>query len=146
MNIELLQRIKAHVLEEPKRIYMGDWNYRIDAGEEYEIEGATLVGPACGTVACICGWAIQLSDAELNDADSARGQGPTGKRLLDLSGSPWYPEKDSDEFSQAQRLFHEICWPEEFRARLQNAPVQSQEYAQVVADRIDHFIATDGRE
>ena len=46
-------------------------------------------------------------------------------------------------YSQAQRLFYRMCWPKEFQARLEAAPIQSAEYAQVVSDYIDYFIETE---
>lgn len=141
MNVELLQRIKAHILENPLRIYMDDWILKLDKGKEYANRGRfRLFAPPCGTVACICGWAVELSG---HDSRISRA-GQTGKLLLELDGDSCLFSQDVP--SEAQRLFYAIYWPKEFRRRLQEAPVQSMEYAQVVADRIDHFIQTGGAE
>lgn len=152
MNVELLKKVKAHILEEPMRVYMGDWYIRLSEydGEMFEVDDDILMPPACGTVACICGWAAELSGSE------SKG-GSAGKRLLGLDGSPWFPESSRPHssrprqladtpHSQAQRLFFNECWPAEFRDRLKQFKPQTPEYAQVVADRIDHFIATDGKD
>ena len=148
MNVELLHRIKAHILENPMRIYMGEWSIELEERQEYESNsGETLMAPDCGTVACICGWAERLSWAK-GSLGQTGGEGQTGRKLLGLHGSSSFPAfvSTSTNFSEAQRLFHEECWPQDLRDRLAVATFQSAEYARVVADRIDRFIATDGKE
>jgi hypothetical protein len=135
MNVELLQKIKTHVLEEPKRVYMSSWRIRGD-----DIERAGLMRPECNTVCCISGLATELSGSKncIGRAD-----------LLGLQGDPGYPTRrqasGKDPASQAQRIFYVSCWPTKWRRTLERTFPQSQEYAQVVADYIDYFIKTEGK-
>jgi hypothetical protein len=45
---------------------------------------------------------------------------------------------------EQRRLYFSNRWPDEFLDRLVDAVEQTPEYAQVVADRIDFFIETNG--
>jgi hypothetical protein len=119
MNVELLQRIKAHILEDPRRVGMSNWIRRRSPREG---------GPSCGTVACIAGWAYILSERQVPPFYTQV------TRLLGLDSQ------------QGQRLFFELYWPSKFYAQIQTCQQGAAEYAQTVADRIDHFIATEGRE
>jgi hypothetical protein len=135
MNVELLQKIKVHILEEPKRLCMSSWRIR-----GAHIERADLMRPECDTVCCISGWAAELSDSKncIGRAD-----------LLGLEGHPGYPTtrqvSGKDSASQAQRLFYTSCWPSKWQRALHRTLPQSQKYAQVVADYIDYFIKTEGK-
>jgi hypothetical protein len=117
MNIELLERIKNHILEEPKRINMYCWVKSV----EYD-------GPLCGTAACIAGWAFLLADKV-----SLGYVNEEATSLLWLN-----PD-------QSVRLFYVDNWPDRFRV-LDRVPPGTSAYAQVVARRIEHFIDTEGRE
>lgn len=114
MNVELLLKIKAHILEEPLRIYMDTWAVR---GRQFE--AMRLQEPKCHTTGCISGWAAFLM-GEFDVVDR-------------------YDILDIDRLL-ASKLFHSINWPMEFQIRLQAAMVQTTDYAQVVADYIDYFI------
>jgi hypothetical protein len=135
MNVELLQKIKAHILEEPKRAYMPTWRL---TGQDIVKRG--LTPPECNTVCCISGWAAELSGHErcIGRAD-----------LLGLEGDTGYPtsrqDSGKDSASQAQRLFYTSCWPSKWQRALHRTLPQSQKYAQVVADYIDYFIKTEGK-
>jgi hypothetical protein len=120
MNVELLRKIQKHILEEPKRIYMPRWRLVFSA-----IRKEGLCAPECGTVGCIGGWAEILSGVEGYARD-----------LLGLDS----------EHGEASRLFNDDEWPEKFQTGLRKANPQTQAYAQVVSDRIDHFISTRGEE
>jgi hypothetical protein len=138
MNVELLRKIQAHILAEPKRVWMGTWCMFGELGECVPVhdgvddDGFTelleIEMPSCGTVACISGWAALLSGYTGAYTQADRG---------DLLGID--PQR-------ADRLFYSSSWPEDLRDRLELAAPQSQEYAQIVADRIDVFIKTKGRE
>lgn len=127
MNVELLQKIKQAILEEPRRIDMTSW-----ALHPLSVENP----PACNTVACIAGWAVALTNNLRGKALSGFEDGIeyTAEKYLDLP----YP------FSR--RLFYMSRWPRTFQERLIYLSPRTPEYARVVADRIDHFIATEGRE
>lgn len=70
LNIELLERVKQHILEEPKRLDMELWRDTADKSDPD--------APACRTYACIGGWTELL------------GNSPRGKKgadqLLNLRG------------------------------------------------------------
>lgn len=53
----LMSDIAEYILEEPKRVFMGNWIIK----GRHEIEDALETkGPACGTVGCIAGNALVL--------------------------------------------------------------------------------------
>lgn len=62
---DLLTDVIEYMLEEPKRVYMGDWIMRGD--EIKRILGKE--GPECGTVGCIAGNAAILSGKSWSSAD-----------------------------------------------------------------------------
>lgn len=64
MNVELLRRVQAQILAEPKHFDMGWWE----------------VQQPCGTVRCIGGWIIALSGF---DVPSYGGVATLATRLLD---------------------------------------------------------------
>lgn len=132
MNKELLERVKQHILEEPKRLKMGSWGRRVNPlNSDY---------PACGTVGCIGGWSIFLAEPKWLTANAGEliqyceVELPSdARRLLEL-------ERD-----QAARLFCTDEWPEGFHEQYNDA-VTYVDRARITAARIDHFIATEGRE
>jgi hypothetical protein len=56
VNVELLKKIKEHILEEPRRLHMDNFVCRVPVDSPKN--------PPCGTVACIAGWAVILSRPE----------------------------------------------------------------------------------
>lgn len=119
LNVKLLEKIREHILEEPKRLSMSCW---LVQGED--------LNPACKTVGCIAGWAVALSvpakqrtfekGLPASSVDIER----TAKELLRL------PKYHVDE------LFLPLHWPERFIHRLNKFNPGTQKYANVVADRI----------
>lgn len=134
MNVELLLKVKEAILEEPKRIDMDTW-----ANEDETVP--------CGTVGCIYGWGQALATGLRGIAvwDFIK-KDPSYKNIfgVDIPTSPQAPFDLT--FAQAQRLYYVNHWPARFRAALNRHLEQTPEYAQVVADRIDHFIKTGGEE
>jgi hypothetical protein len=124
MNTELLLRVKAAILEEPNKFDMGMW-----------FEDA-----ACGTTACIAGWSVALSE---NLKDLRDGFSFWGKLDGTISGHA-AKAIGVDELT-ADKLFYTNNWPEDLE-RLFNNAHSTEERAKVAADRIDHFISTEGRE
>jgi hypothetical protein len=140
MNVELLRKVKEHILEEPRRLIMNSWrvlangmdksslarkagpnSFRGDGGEVVEFAN-------CGTAACISGWAcIITGQKRVRDFKSR------GRKILDLNEH------------QAERLFLPDSWPNEFYRAYEHANSQ-KERAKIAAARIDHFIATKGAE
>jgi|SRR5882757_256323 len=126
MNVELLQKVKDHILAEPAK---------------FDVNLFECNHP-CGTTRCIGGWAHFLHN-------------PTDP----IAGPHFHP--DTREFiypgqyalgltsTEAERLFMITDWPEEFRSYPEDDDGYAGEsYAtpEQAAARIDHFIATEGRE
>lgn len=110
----LMSDIRAYILEEPKRVYMGEW---IIKGHQNIEDKLDVQGPACGTVGCIAGNAVLLANAGTG--------GDIATRALDLlSGNNFDLEDVLD------RLFH---------ATYVDADYGTEKYAQIVAKRIASF-------
>ncbi len=131
MNVELLLEVKKAILEEPLRIDMDTW-----ANQDLAVP--------CGTVGCIYGWGQALQTG-LRGVDLWNYIRDT---VIDCAGSRVGPSENPFEITneQASRLYFWEKWPLEYKNRLKVLFEQTPGYAQVVADRIDHFIATEGRE
>jgi hypothetical protein len=121
MNIPLLRKVQRHILTEPQRVYMGDW---IMTNEQAVRRGLRNCQPACGTVACIAGWAAILSDCR---DEWHRTERP---HILDI---PYHSER---------RLFYTLYWDGDWAAKLRATVPGTRAYAQVVSDYIDYFIET----
>lgn len=137
MNVERLERIKQHVLEEPRRANMYDW---------------ARVSPEtpCGTAGCIAGW------DELMDLKH-----PQRSKLMQLARD--YQDGDASfwelgeyvrpraarrlglDDEQADRLFDPEEWPEALKESLFAHRPGTAAHAKIIAERIDLFIATEGR-
>jgi hypothetical protein len=119
LNVKLLRRIQKHILEEPKRFWMGWW----------ETSSIPDVNPApCGTTACIAGWALALSGERIADYNP----GVRAARILGLSADGY------------NKLFFSYAWPEPFLSRYERAEDNrnAKAMAKAGADRIEHFIKT----
>ncbi len=138
MNVELLEKVRKHILEEPKRINMKNWiiNPFILRDKFQELKYQNKL-PACDTVGCIAGWALQVSSKKkLTSFDKGDAQ-----VKLNLT------------YEQANRLFllenmatDKNYWPAYFENKLKNLNPGTRAYARVVSQRIKHFIATGGKE
>lgn len=135
MNVPLLLEIKARILAEPDAFRMDVWT--------------------CGTAHCIGGWALSLNDVPMILGEFGWVTVPTNDqnasteiaRLLDVSR-----DSDGEDGESGEELpspFGRLCfleeWPRQFFERYEDA-VSRQGKAAVAAERIDHFIATDGAE
>jgi hypothetical protein len=131
---ELLRLIQEIIIEEPKR-----FDIRLD--QAFEGVSAPNISvrrfgkhqlkkldfPACGTVACVAGWADILVNGQ---PSRFRGWGDiasSANRALGLS----------DEVTTL--LFHIHAWPEEFRTRYIRA--NRVRRGKIAANYIDFFIA-----
>lgn len=136
MNKELLLKIKEQVLAHPEHLDMtSGWISLADGTECYAASAvAELIGQpeklaACGATACIAGWAVVLSPEAEEDGYIRN----LASKLLGLT------------YGQSDNLFFVSGWPRQF-GELYHDTRTPQERAQVVAERIDHFIATEGAE
>lgn len=131
MNKDLLIRVRDHILAEPRRLNMSHWTqsakpgdvvfsgYEVRIGSESKISKKDA--PPCGTVACIAGWAGELSGNPVSD-------GGDGRRILRLTPA------------QAEELFYPDEWPGNAYSNYRNAK-GPDERAAIVASVIDDFIA-----
>lgn len=135
MNVEILRRVQRLFKRSPEVLDMGSW-----VGER---EG-------CGTVGCIAGW-VCILDSHGKRVRHLKGREPweisstartRAEKLLGLSPN----DVDGLFHTAAYRLFYRHAWPGEFERRISALEPGTAEYAKVVCDRIDHFIATEGRE
>lgn len=128
MNVELLRAVQKTILEEPLRIDMESW-----AREDNTVP--------CGTAGCIFGWGMALT---------------TNLRKNELIAAIW-PEvafagamATSNIFDLTPRqkdvLFYLDNWPAYLQHKLLGLKEQTPEYAAVVSERIDRFIASDGQD
>jgi hypothetical protein len=124
VNIALLEDIKAHILAEPDAFRMDTWT--------------------CGTAHCIAGWALVLTGNKVVNPDSNPGVQHTkdGRYPSDVACEVLGLIRSNDEDG---RLFFEYNWPGDLPDRYDAADTRS-ERAQIAAERIDLFIATNGEE
>lgn len=135
MNIPLLKEIQARILAEPDAFRMDTWS--------------------CGTAHCIAGWALVLSDLKIANPNAepwahvlTDGRSPMNAAAEAL-GLSTENDGDGDWFddgnSEAKRLFLNDDWPRAFCNSYDEAESR-RERAKIAAERIDHFIATNGAE
>lgn len=129
VNVEHLEKIKAHLREVPERLNMGVVVDHLEPGQQtddgyvaYQRGGRVFEVPACGTVGCIAGWSQLL-----------RG-GEEFVRSLAL---------EADFLGVTTRLFFPDKWPEDLYDRYYDAETQ-QEKVDLVCEAIDRVIAGNG--
>lgn len=145
MNIELLQRVRQHILDEPRRLNMGTWVSTVGktvpafAGV-YGRDEADL--PPCGTVACVAGWAVLLSRFNGKPEEYAAFIRERPSLFPDGLTSSIGQEELGLSPSQMETLFYVGRWPERFRVAHEQAEENGdyQAMAQITADRIDYLI------
>jgi len=130
MNVKLLRKVKKHILENPKRLFMGRWIKRKSETPYLSFgEGKKRPFPPCGTAACIAGWTCILSKHQISDNQST---GELATNLLDINEL------------QASRLFGPHAWPSKYQAGIKDNGTKKT--AKIAAARIEHFIKTKGAE
>lgn len=106
---DLMSDIREYVLEEPKRVWMGDWLIK---GHDKIKLYFDVKGPACGTVGCIAGNASVLAEIPWTNADHVLSGGNEALRRALVS---MFYDTDVD------------------------ARYGTKKYAQIVAKRIREF-------
>lgn len=157
LTIRRLRRIQKTILLKYRQLNMEEWWLKHN-GEDQTVGPGCDLAPTdklspvnnCKTSACLAGWGMALYPKEVTN----RSFGHTaGRKILGLTAK------------QADRLFYDYNWPAPwydlsaetiFDATLGTygdyapnpafAPIRTKKYAKLVSARIDHFIATDGRE
>lgn len=132
MNTKLLLRVKNRILKEPAQFIMADGiSTRAGDGD------LPRKIPNCGTACCIAGWAVTLAAKKLpKNIKSKSWFGYVEKRAQNILELNAY---------QRAGLFYLTHWPLHYRTAWKAASTLEGR-AQIAADRIDHFIATDGAE
>ena len=133
LNVELLQKVKAAILEDPRRLDMCEWVSEHPDPEMCTTEVHWLAEdqiPPCGTVACIAGWAAVLAGHRLFSLDAVRAA---------LVGD--------DGYAPLNDLFYVGHWPYDLAERYANAEAGGDRagMAAAAAERIDRFVAEHGR-
>lgn len=131
INTELLEKVKAHILEEPRR-----YNQRTFGGTSDEAP--------CGTAACIAGWAAHLS-GEI-DLKTLRRGGSTIEGIAQAALGLTYTEAHILFAGDPTPCFcgRPTCkdaWPQPYAERYAKAET-AEDRARAAADYIDHIIAT----
>lgn len=145
--IELLQKVKAHILEEPRRLNMDNWGItrtryndtfgRDKVKDTYAESCPVYEFPPCNTVGCIAGWTAMLSGIEPDNATLIVDNAIV---LLGLSDGT---SGDNDPLSYG-KLFYPTQWDGNW-GKTYAASTSVEGKAQVVADYIDYFIETRGQ-
>jgi len=139
MNTELLLKVKQKILDEPKQFIMAEWFAKEwNINEQLSNLEPQRVVPNCKTAACIAGWTLCISEQLTPDIISRR----KGEIF-----SPFLKARQELDISleQADRLFYTNGWPHILNFKYSNA-YTPEERANVAAERIDHFIKTNGEE
>lgn len=145
-TIELLKKVKKHILAEPRRLDMDTM------GEESD-------EAPCGTVACIGGWACVLNYKRPRIYYDFCGYLYVGnemasweraRRILDLSEEEaellFTEPKEAEAYTEARNNGDDrapLCWPLSLARRYMEAKTPRGR-ANASAKRIDLFIASGG--
>lgn len=144
LNVKLLRRVKNRILKEPRQFIMESVYARAEhvltfsGYGHYHADLARKTIPNCGTAACIAGWtealALKTRPSKLVGTYPYFGSEDAAGRRLGL-----------DDWYAGHRLFRTASWPEKFQ-RAWDAAKTHKARAKVAADRIEHFIKTNGEE
>lgn len=151
-TIDLLRKVEQHILAEPRRLDMTHFGTAFSPHRTQEDSGL----PPCGTNACIAGWAVVLSDPEVEIKD---GFYQLANDYFDGSDLMHFEDIAAAKLelttAQAERLFYfkewiegretGNGWPEGFAMDYDEAQT-AEERARTTVQRIEHFISTDGNE
>jgi len=142
--IRLLRKVQKHILEEPRRMNMETWlRTRIQGKRYFAFRGFGVnraenpATPPCGTAGCIAGWVMMLTPMKPEERSYIINVGNAAHSAQEKLGLDYY---------QGSRLFLPSDWPEPYKSKLAKAKIGTKKYAQVVSDRIDYFIQTDGKD
>jgi len=125
MNIPLLLKVKAAILAEPLKFDMDSFFNR------------SVTSP-CGSTACIAGHAVAITHRWKKLE--------TGVKKFDLVGcGDEAQELLGITFNQRWALFQLYAWPPKY-SRAYRMATSSNGRARVAANRITHFIRTNGAE
>jgi hypothetical protein len=174
MNKELLMKVAKHVLAEPNRLDMnhllikdlipgGHYMYADDDDSDHDV-------PPCGIVGCIAGWSVVISSGDdvIKRSIEYWGAGTKALELTPVQADRLFREPkragraywfgpadeegshgsdDPDDYDEDGnvRPWKSTGWPTQFSTRY-TAAKSARERAIATAERIIHFIKTDGEE
>jgi hypothetical protein len=133
LKVELLKRVKQHILEEPARLRMDLWLLKADPSKDMHTstpgynEPEDYKIPECGIVGCIAGWTAFLVDPNVNP-DSYQVRAEHAQELLGIN----HRDEPFD-------LFYVDHWPADLMDRYYSAR-DNDERAQITATAIDRYI------
>ena len=136
MNIELLNKVKEHILKVPEVFDMEFYEAAIGEDDYGDDIFPSTEEEVCNTAHCICGWAAFVDTKKsfykaLKDAGFQKWEESMyGKKLLDLPNT---------------NLFHVNEWPHYLSDRYLESTDNATD-AQIAAEAIDSYIATNGWE
>ena len=144
LNKKILLKVRDHILEDPRRLQMGDWlNTGLTPGTEFYGDILQLV-PDCGTIGCIAGWiSFFYPEDDTEYYHYTRGH---AERAIEAIGI----NKDSEIRFRgiASDLFYVDQWQEinekAYEVALANKDIKGMAHA--AAAQIDWFIAEYGEE
>jgi hypothetical protein len=143
LNVKLLRQVRDVIRKYPDQFMMDNYF------DDYNMSG----GPVgrCGTAACIAGWCITLK-IDSKKKSPKKAHAIVHEQFYNLFSDPINNcgRTECPEFYEAQKLlnitgnqarnlFFESRWPIEFRAR-HTYKTTPTEFAEIAAQRIDHFI------
>lgn len=123
MNVELLKKVKAAILAEPRQFVMSTWFTRLDPNI-----------PNCGTAACIAGWALAIAWRET----PATARHRTDHRDFEVDIAARHVLGLNE--CEASDLFFTLSWPNQFRHAWEAVTDNPEKRARVAADYIDYVI------
>lgn len=143
LNIELFERIKAHLREEPRR---ADTHYGLLSGTCNLLPSRRLeLMPPCRTVGCIAGTAVALTEIDKYEqvlsSDNWRELRGKAICLLGMSDINYRLNNGSEGYSNDPALFQVESWPKDLRLRYTIADLGSVELVETICEAIDRFTA-----
>jgi hypothetical protein len=142
---KLLLKVKAHILEEPLRLRMGEFiRTKVVDGSSYDVEtlgfgqegnSRDIKYPACNTVGCIAGWIDLLSNGMPRTAASSARRAERAERFATKA----LGYNSNQEENPASGLFYQTGWAPKFVHRYDRAKTPKTR-AKIVAEVIDNFI------
>jgi len=136
VNVKLLEKVRAAILAEPAQFVMSELYSEGEALGSFDVPRKI---PNCGTAACVAGWAVTLGARFRNPKTASASSFRNG----------WMAERAEEllvlNYVQGNRLFYVHEWPQSFLDRWREDETLKGR-ARIAAERIDHFIATDGAE
>jgi hypothetical protein len=138
LNIELFERVKAFMREEPKR---ADMNEGLLIGAVQMQYITPRLRPTCNTVGCIAGTAAFLSDVSIPSKSTC---GVAWFRIVPVAirelGIDRYTVRDAQN-KEGIALFHVDEWPENLEREYLDSEPGSLERVEIICRAIDTFIA-----